>query len=93
MTAHGGFAIIPTELARTASVSAQAKAVYVALTSHRGEETITLEQLAKEVGTTPDTARRALESLHKRGWGTTLAALAALAPIVIEHGSEGEVRR
>lgn len=90
MTDLSGFAIIPTELARTASVSAQAKAVYVALTSHRGDKTITLEQLAKEVGTTPDTARRALESLHKRGWGATLAAL---APIVTEHGSEGEVRR
>lgn len=81
-----GFAIIPAELARSAAVSAQAKAVYVALTSHRGEPTITVEQLAKEVGTTPEVVRRALESLHKRGWGV---ALEALSPRVIE----GESRR
>ena len=90
MTELSGFAIIPTELARTASVSAQAKAVYVALTSHRGEKTITHEQLARDVGTTPDAARRALEALHKRGWGATLDAL---SPTVIEHASEGEIRR
>lgn len=90
MSDLSGFAIIPTELARTASVSAQAKAVYVALTSHRGEKVVALDQLAKEVGTTPDATRRALESLYRRGWGATLTAL---APTVIEHVSEGEVRR
>lgn len=90
MTDLSGFAIIPTELARTSSVSAQAKAVYVALTSHRGERTVTLDQLAKEVGTTPDATRRALESLYKRGWGVTLDAL---APAVTGNGPEGESKK
>lgn len=84
MTALSGFAIIPMELARTASVSSQAKAVYVALTSHRGEEAVSLEQLAKEVGTTPEAVRRALDALHSRGWGATLDVL---APSVVERGS------
>jgi predicted ArsR family transcriptional regulator len=58
--------------------------VYVALTSHRGEEAVSLEQLAKEVGTTPEAVRRALDALHSRGWGATLDVL---APSVVERGS------
>lgn len=82
MSGTSGYAVIPTELARTPMLSAQSKAVYVALTSHRGEESITLRQLAKEVGTTPETTKKALDALHKRGWGDSLARL---SPAVIDE--------
>lgn len=80
MVSSSGFAIIPTALARSAAVSAQAKAVFIALTSHQGEKNITLAQLAKEVGTTPETTLRALEALTRRGWG---AVLQASSPAVV----------
>ncbi|MGO1412585.1 MAG: hypothetical protein ACTHU7_14250 [Microbacterium sp.] len=77
-----GFAIIPADLARTPAVTAQAKAAYAALTSHRGEKTILLRDLAKEVGTTPEATQKALRSLYDRGWGELLTRI---APRVIEE--------
>jgi predicted Rossmann fold nucleotide-binding protein DprA/Smf involved in DNA uptake len=73
---RAGFAVIPVELARSAAVSAQAKAVFIALTSHHGEGPVPIANLAREVGTTPATAMKALSTLHQRGWGSVLATLA-----------------
>lgn len=81
-----GFAIIPVKLAQSAAVSAQAKAVYVALMSHSGAESVELAQLAKEVGTTPQATARALDTLHQRGWGR---ALDGLAPRVVDTCAAG----
>ncbi|MGF3057345.1 hypothetical protein [Microbacterium sp. YY-01] len=84
MSTFNGFAIIPIDLARTPALSAQSKAVYVALTSHCQDESITLRQLAKEVGTTPEATKKALTALYARGWGDLLTHI---GPAVIEDES------
>ena len=77
-----GFAVIPVDLARTPSVSAQATATYIALTSHRGQPTILRRDLAQDVGTTPEATLKALRTLRDRGWADLLDRI---APRVIKE--------